>query len=55
VVSDPKFFRPADVHTLLGDSSKARRELGWSPTYSFESLVEEMVTEDMRIERSRKD
>jgi GDPmannose 4,6-dehydratase len=55
VVSDPQFFRPADVHTLLGDSSKARRELGWSPKWSFESLVEEMVTEDMKIERSRKD
>jgi GDPmannose 4,6-dehydratase len=55
VVSDPRFFRPAEVDILLGDSSKARRELDWSPTYSFESLVKEMVMEDMKIEESRRD
>ena len=44
---DPKFYRPAEVQFLLGDASKARRELGWSPTTSFAQLVEEMVTADV--------
>jgi GDPmannose 4,6-dehydratase len=55
VVSDPRFFRPAEVDMLLGDPSKARKELDWSPSYTFESLVEEMVMEDLKIEQSRKD
>ena len=44
-VSD-KYFRPAEVEELLGDSTKARNELGWKPNYTFEKLVEEMVKED---------
>ena len=47
IVIDPEFYRPAEVDYLLGDSSKARRILGWEPTYSFESLVEEMVEYDI--------
>lgn len=39
---DPKYFRPAEVETLLGDSSKARKELGWVPEYNFKLLVKEM-------------
>lgn len=39
---DPKYFRPAEVETLLGDSSKARKNLGWQPSYTFEDLVKEM-------------
>ena len=39
---DPKYFRPAEVETLLGDSSKARSVLGWTPEYSFDDLVEDM-------------
>tara|TARA_B100001287_G_C22582490_1_gene481646 strand:- start:39 stop:1040 length:1002 start_codon:yes stop_codon:yes gene_type:complete len=39
---DPKYFRPTEVESLLGDSSKARNELGWKPKISFEGLVEEM-------------
>jgi len=39
---DPKYFRPAEVETLLGDSSKARSVLGWAPEYSFDDLVEDM-------------
>lgn len=39
---DPKYFRPAEVETLLGDSSKARRNLGWKPNYNFKTLVKEM-------------
>jgi GDPmannose 4,6-dehydratase len=39
---DPKYFRPAEVETLLGDPSKARKNLGWEPKISFEQLVEDM-------------
>jgi GDPmannose 4,6-dehydratase len=39
---DPKYFRPAEVQTLLGDSSKARRVLGWTPKHTFDNLVEDM-------------
>jgi GDPmannose 4,6-dehydratase len=48
VFTDPQLFRPAEVHLLLGDPARARRALGWSPTCSFETLVEEMVEEDLR-------
>jgi len=44
---DPKFFRPAEVEILLGDSSKARRELGWNPKWSFHELVKDMVISDL--------
>ncbi len=39
---DPRYFRPAEVETLLGDSTKARKNLGWQPKISFEQLVEDM-------------
>lgn len=42
-----KYFRPAEVETLLGNASKARTALNWSPTTPFEQLVREMVTNDM--------
>ena len=44
---DPKFYRPAEVDLLLGDSSKARRELGWRPEVGFDALIEEMVQSDL--------
>lgn len=44
---DPRFFRPNEVHMLLGDAAKARRILGWQPQVSFRGLVEEMVAADM--------
>ena len=47
VAVDPRYFRPAEVETLLGDASKARRELGWVPRISFEELVREMVESDL--------
>jgi len=47
VVSDPKFYRPAEVDQLVGDASKARRVLGWEPKVSFEELVHMMVDADM--------
>lgn len=40
---DPSLFRPAEIPILLGDSSKARKELGWEPEYNFHSLIEEML------------
>ena len=43
-----KYFRPAEVEELLGDSTRARTELGWVPQYSFDSLVQEMVDEDCK-------
>jgi GDPmannose 4,6-dehydratase len=46
---DPRYHRPTEVDTLLGDASKARRELGWVPERSFEDLVREMVQEDGRL------
>ncbi len=42
VIIDPKYFRPAEVETLLGDSTKAKQTLGWSPKFSFRQLVEDM-------------
>jgi GDPmannose 4,6-dehydratase len=47
VVVDPRFYRPAEVDLLVGDASKARRELGWEPEVSFEDLVERMVRADL--------
>lgn len=46
---DPRYFRPTEVDTLLGDASRARKELGWKPEISFETLVEEMVREDLAL------
>jgi GDPmannose 4,6-dehydratase len=48
VISDPALFRPAEVNVLLGDYEKARTQLGWSPSTTFESLVREMVEADCR-------
>lgn len=48
VKPDPELFRPAEVHLLQGDASKARRVLGWAPQVTFEALVREMVEADCR-------
>lgn len=45
---DPRYFRPTEVETLLGDPSKAKNELGWTPKISFQQLVSEMVIEDLK-------
>jgi GDPmannose 4,6-dehydratase len=50
---DPRFLRPADVEDLVGDSTKARKVLGWEPTVSFEELVRMMVESDLEVERKR--
>lgn len=49
VAVDPKYFRPAEVETLLGDPSKAKAELGWEPETPFETLVAEMVAHDLEV------
>jgi len=48
VAVDPGYFRPTEVDNLLGDASKAREKLGWEPCISFQQLIAEMVTEDMK-------
>jgi len=47
---DPRFYRPAEVESLVGDASKAKRVLNWEPKYSFEELVREMVLSDVENE-----
>lgn len=48
VAIDPRYFRPTEVETLLGDSTKAKQKLDWTPKTSFEELVAEMVREDLK-------
>ncbi|MEM8732119.1 MAG: GDP-mannose 4,6-dehydratase [Pseudomonadota bacterium] len=49
---DPVYFRPAEVETLLGDASKARQQLGWTPDTPFEALVQEMALADLQEARA---
>ena len=49
VVEDPQFFRPAEVDVLIGDASKAKRELGWEPKTSFEDMIKIMVAADLEL------
>ncbi len=46
---DPRYFRPAEVETLLGDPSKAKEKLGWVPEITVQEMCEEMVTEDLKV------
>jgi GDPmannose 4,6-dehydratase len=48
---DPRYFRPTEVESLLGDASKAKRELGWEPKISFDALVKEMVLADLEVSK----
>lgn len=48
VVTDEKFYRPAEIYELKGDSSKAEKKLGWKPTVSFQNLIEMMVEADIK-------
>ena len=45
---DPGYFRPAEVSTLLGDASKARNQLGWTPKISAREMCAEMINEDLK-------
>ena len=49
VAVDPRYFRPAEVELLVGDASKAKRELGWEPTHTLEQLCAEMVASDLAL------
>ena len=51
---DPRYYRPAEVDLLLGDSSKARTKLGWIPRTSFQQLVDMMVEGDLSLARQEK-
>jgi GDPmannose 4,6-dehydratase len=46
---DPMYFRPTEVELLIGDATKAKEKLGWTPTYTLEALVKEMVREDLAV------
>src|SRR5207253_243166 len=48
VAVDPRYFRPTEVEALLGDASKAKRQLGWGPRTTFDELVREMVESDLK-------
>ena len=48
---DPRYYRPTEVETLLGDPSKAKTKLGWTPTTTFEELVKEMIDYDYTAAR----
>lgn len=50
---DPSFYRPTEVDFLLGDASKARKNLGWIPAVSFEEMVKEMVEEDVKNQKNQ--
>jgi GDPmannose 4,6-dehydratase len=53
VAVDPRYFRPTEVETLLGEPSKAKQNLGWEPKISFEDLVKEMTRSD--LEEAKRD
>ena len=54
VETDPRYFRPTEVDALLGDASKARRQLGWRPRVSFEELVRMMIDHDLEMAAQEK-
>ncbi|MFZ9300822.1 MAG: GDP-mannose 4,6-dehydratase [Chitinophagaceae bacterium] len=51
---DPRYFRPSEVETLLGDASKARRELDWQPTITLDDLIAEMCSSDLKAAQKDK-
>ena len=51
---DPRYFRPTEVETLLGDASKAKDKLNWLPKITFEQLVKEMIDEDLKLAKNEK-
>jgi len=53
VTFDPRFMRPAEVDSLIGDSAKAREVLGWEPKVGFEELIGMMVDNDVELQRAQ--
>lgn len=51
VAVDPRYFRPAEVETLLGDPAKAKRQLGWEPRITAREMCAEMAAEDLKLAR----
>ena len=51
---DQRYFRPTEVDVLLGDASKARKQLGWQPKVTFEGLIDMMIAADMEISKKEK-
>jgi GDPmannose 4,6-dehydratase len=51
VLVDPQYFRPTEVELLIGDSSKAQKQLGWQPQYDLKALVEDMMKSDLKLFR----
>jgi len=49
VAVDPRYFRPTEVDLLIGDASKAKRELGWVPKYDLKELVDDMMASDLKL------
>ena len=45
---DPQYYRPTEVDLLLGDATKAQKKLGWTPKYTLDQLIEEMVLSDLK-------
>ncbi len=54
VATDSRYFRPTEVDVLLGDATKARKKLGWSPKVSFEQLIDMMIAGDLEIAKKEK-
>ncbi len=54
IAIDKRYFRPSEVNTLLGDASKAKQLLGWSPKISFKELVSQMINSDFDLEKNNK-
>jgi GDPmannose 4,6-dehydratase len=52
---DPRYFRPTEVELLLGDSTKARKQLGWKPRVGFRDIVREMVANDLKVKSIQSD
>ncbi len=54
IAVDPKYYRPTEVDLLIGDASKAKNKLGWSPKYSLKDLIKEMVESDLNLMKKEK-
>ncbi|MBC7473184.1 MAG: GDP-mannose 4,6-dehydratase [Candidatus Sericytochromatia bacterium] len=54
ILIDPRYFRPTEVELLIGDPTKAKKQLGWQPKYDLESLTKEMVNADIEIMKKEK-